>query len=88
MKESKSEVQIKYFLKQELIKMNCFKKDNIYVTDNRTNVTKAVEDFNNISCSGHNLNLILKHAIESNETLKYYKETIKSIVKSLKRISF
>ena len=88
MKENKSGVKIKKVLEQELTQMNCFKKDNVYVTDNGTNVTKAVEDFNSISCSGHNINLILKHSVESNETLKYYKETIKSIVKSLKKISF
>ena len=57
MKEKKEATKIRQILKDVLQEMNCFREDNVYVTDNGMNISKSVEVFNHILCSGHNINL-------------------------------
>ena len=66
MKENKSGLKIRAILEEILEEMKCFRDNNYYVTDNAFNITKAVEIYNYITCSGHNLNLVLKHSVEEN----------------------
>ncbi|KAJ8356841.1 hypothetical protein SKAU_G00196350 [Synaphobranchus kaupii] len=39
-------------------------KDNVFVTDNGSNVVAAFKDYRRLSCAGHNINLILKHVFD------------------------
>ena len=78
-------------LEEILKEIKCFKDNYYYVTDNAFNITKAVQIYNYITCSGHNLNLVLKHSVEENTNFKNLINAIKKIVgnkeeKSFKRI--
>ena len=83
MKETKSGNKIRTKLEDILKDFKCFKRENVYVTKNGRNLIKAVEIYEHISCYGHNLNLVLKHSVESIQILINYKEKIKLIAKSL-----
>ena len=85
MKEKKEATKIRQILKDVLQEMNCFREDNVYVTDNGMNISKSVEVFNHISCSGQNINLALKHSINGN-FLKNLIEKVKKVVGRLKYI--
>ena len=38
--------------------------DNVFVTDNGSNVVAAFKDYVRLSCAGHNLNLVLKYVFD------------------------
>ena len=48
MKEKKEATKIRQILKDALQEMNCFRDDNVYVTDNGMNISKSIEVFNHI----------------------------------------
>jgi hypothetical protein len=67
-----------------------FTNNNYYfVTDSARNMISALDDEERYSCSGHNINLALKHTLNNeNEEIIKTKETIdciKGIVTSMKR---
>jgi hypothetical protein len=85
MKENKTGLKIREKLVEILQEMKCFRAENTYVSDNGPNIVKALEVYSRISCSGHNLNLVSKHSIESVQNIKKFIDTIKSIISKLKK---
>ena len=75
-------------LKEILKEIKCSKDNNYYVTENAFNITKAAQIYNYINCSGHNLNLVLKHSVEENTNFKNLINAIKKIVVNIEEKSF
>jgi hypothetical protein len=85
MNENKTGLKMREKLDNILKEMGCFRSENTYVSDNGRNIVKALEVYNRISCSGHNLNLVSEHKFSSVEIIKNLIESIKSIVCNLKK---
>lgn len=78
-------ILLRTILEVTLKEIKCFRDNNYYVTDNAFNITKAVQIYNYITCSGHNLNLISKHSFEGNTNLKNLVNAIKKIVENIRK---
>jgi len=53
-----------------LQEFGCCNAGNVYVTDNASNMKAAFREFTWIGCSGHNLNLVLSHGLQSTKEPK------------------
>jgi len=55
---------IRNFVVDVLLEFGLQKEGNIFVTDNAANMKAAFREMTWIGCAGHNLNLVLSHALQ------------------------
>jgi hypothetical protein len=64
MEERKTADNIRAVVLQILEEFDASRSDNVYVTDNGANIKAAFADQVWVSCTGHNINLIVSHALQ------------------------
>jgi hypothetical protein len=89
MKERQTGLNIKEMIDVVLDEFGCANDDNYFVTDSARNMITACDDKERYSCTGHNMNLALKHTFSNeSEEMKIIQKTVnsvKEIVTSMKR---
>ncbi len=89
MKVKQTGLNIKKVIDLVLGEFGCTNDNNYFVTDNARNMISACDDKDRYSCSGHNINLALKHTfLENNNSTKEIKlnlDRVKNIITLMKR---
>uniref|UniRef100_A0A3B3BG73 BED-type domain-containing protein n=1 Tax=Oryzias melastigma TaxID=30732 RepID=A0A3B3BG73_ORYME len=88
----KSSEHIRRTVEGILQEFGALNNNNVFVTDNGSNVVAAFKDYVRLSCAGHNINLVLKHVFDHlnednpvhSRIIKLFKET-KTLVTHFKR---
>jgi hypothetical protein len=65
--ERKTAENIKVVVRGILEEFEAARSNNVYVTDNGSNVKAAFSDQIWLSCAGHNLNLVVSHALDAKD---------------------